>query len=430
MLNETHDASLSSWVGTSDEFPIQNLPIAIFKSGDMTAFAAGIAICDQILNLQDLAKTGLLSGDAAIALDACQYDTLNDYMGLGASYHSALRLAVSRLLRTGSEHEQLLRTCLYPMTEAEYGMPCHIGDYTDFYTSIYHATSVGKLFRPDNPLLPNYKWVPIGYHGRASSVDVSPQNFKRPSGQTKAPDAAEPSFGPCKRLDYELELGIFVGQGNELGEAVDIERAEQHVFGICLFNDWSARDLQAWEYQPLGPFLAKNFASTISPWIITMEALAPYRVAFQRPSTDPQPLPYLSSEENSERGAIDIQLSVHIQTEQMAEQGMAPVELSRSSFKHSYWTVAQMLTHHTVNGCNLKPGDLLGSGTQSGPEPAEAGSLLELSGAGKRPISLPSGETRTFLEDGDTVILRGFCGGENGVRIGLGEATGKVLAND
>ena len=430
MLNETHDASLTSWVGTSEEFPIQNLPIAMFKSGDMTQFAAGIAICDQILNLRDLANTGLVTGDAAEALAACQAETLNDYMGLGVRYHSALRLAVSRLLRTGSEHEKVVRGCLYPMSGAVYGMPCHIGDYTDFYTSIYHATSVGKLFRPDNPLLPNYKWVPIGYHGRASSVDVSPQNFKRPSGQTTAPDAAEPSFGPCKRLDYELELGIFVGRGNELGDAVNIADAENHVFGICLFNDWSARDLQAWEYQPLGPFLAKNFASTISPWIITMEALAPYRVAFSRPESDPQPLPYLTSDFNTDHGAIDIQLSVHIQTEKMAAEGIEPVQLSNSSFKHSYWTVAQMLTHHTVNGCNLKPGDLLGSGTQSGPEAEEAGSLLELSGAGKKPISLPSGETRTFLEDGDTIILRGFCKTEGAARIGLGEAVGKVLAND
>ncbi len=430
MINRTHDPDAQSWVGDSDEFPIQNLPIAIFRSEGMSDFSAGIAIADKILNLRELATTGLVTGTAAEALAACQSDRLNEYMGLGAVYHSALRVAVFDLLLKDAKDQDLVGRCLYPLENAEFSMPCHIGDYTDFYTSVYHATAVGKLFRPDNPLLPNYKWIPIGYHGRASSVDVSPQNFKRPIGQTKAPDQDQPILGPSKRLDYELELGIFVGKGNALGEPVTITDAEQHIFGICLFNDWSARDLQAWEYQPLGPFLAKSFASTISPWIVSLEALAPYRVPFNRPDSDPQPMPYLSSDTNTSAGAIDIQLAVYIQTEEMIKQGIEPFKLSSSSFKHSYWTAAQMLTHHTVNGCNLKPGDLLGSGTQSGPEPEEAGSLLELSGAGKRPINLPLGETRTFLEDGDTIILRGYCEADGAKRIGLGEATGKVISND
>lgn len=430
MLDKTHDTNLVSWLGDCDDFPIQNLPIAICKPQGSGSFGAGIAIVDKILCLRKLQQTNLLSGMAGEALAQCQSDSLNAYMGLASEYRQALRGAVSDLLASGSTHQETVAGCLYPLADAEYAMPCHIGDYTDFYTSIYHATSVGKLFRPDNPLLPNYKWVPIGYHGRSSSIDVSPQNFVRPQGQTKAPDAAEPSFGDCKRLDYELELGIFVGQANELGKAVPIADAEKHVFGICLFNDWSARDLQAWEYQPLGPFLAKNFASTISPWIVSMEALAPYRASFSHPADDPQPLPYLSSAENSEAGAIDIQVEVYIQTEKMQAEGMAEHRLSASSFRHSYWTVAQMLTHHTVNGCNLQPGDLLGSGTQSGPLPEEAGSLLELSNAGKQPIELPSGETRTFLEDGDTVILKGYCVADGAKRIGFGECRGKVLAND
>lgn len=430
MLNKTHAPDLTSWVGDCDEFPIQNLPIAICKPVGADNFGAGIAIADKILCLRKLASTQLVQGDAARALAACQTDSLNDYMALPAASRSALRQTVSDLLASGSSAQEQVGACLYPRADAEYAMPCRIGDYTDFYTSIHHATSVGKLFRPDNPLLPNYKWVPIGYHGRASSVDVSPQSFKRPAGQTRAPDQAEPVFGLSKRLDYELELGIFIGTPNELGSPVSIEQAEEHVFGVCLFNDWSARDLQAWEYQPLGPFLAKNFASTISPWIVSMEALAPFRLPFERPADDPQPMAYLDSDFNRHSGAIDIQLEVYIQTETMRTMQIKPHRLSCSSFRHSYWTISQMVTHHTVNGCNLQAGDLLGSGTQSGPKPEEAGSLLELSGAGKRPIDLPSGESRTFLEDGDTIILKGYCEKEGARRIGLGEAVGTVLSHD
>ena len=320
-----------------------------------------------------------------------------------------------------------MRDCLLDQAAVEYGLPCRIGDYTDFYTSVHHATAIGSLFRPDNPLLPNYKWVPIGYHGRASTIGVSGQTFPRPLGQTKAPQASEPSFGPCKRLDYELEMGIFVGAGTTLGERIDIDAAEAHVFGLCLFNDWSARDIQAWEYQPLGPFLAKNFASTISPWIVTLEALAPYREAFTRPSEDPQPLPYLSSDFNSAHGNIDIRLECLIQTSKMRAAGTAATQLSSSSFRHSYWTVAQMLAHHSVSGCSMNPGDLLGSGTQSGPRPEEAGSILELTRGGKEPITLPNGEQRTFIEDGDTIVMRGHCKRDGAARIGFGEVAATVL---
>lgn len=431
-LNETHDQTLTSWVQSANEvgseFPIQNLPFAVFKEkNDTSIFRGGVAIGDQIVDLRALAETTLFDGDVRKALNACSLPTLNDFMAMGADVWSALRLALSRALREGSSFQSAIEACLVPQSEVEYDLPCVIGDYTDFYTSIYHATSVGKLFRPDNPLLPNYKWLPIGYHGRSSSIDVSGQTFHRPVGQTKAPDAAEPSFGPCKRLDYELELGIYIGEGNELGDAIKINEADNHVFGYCLFNDWSARDLQAWEYQPLGPFLAKNFASTVSPWIVTNEALEPFRVAWSRDEQDPQPMEYLDSDKNRDFGAIDIQLEVLIETEQMRSEQQAPYTLSKSSFKHSYWTVAQMVTHHTVNGCNLKAGDFLGSGTQSGPKPEEAGSLLELSNGGKQAIDLPNGEQRTFLQDGDNVIMRGFCQKEGGVRIGFGEVTSLIL---
>ncbi|MDR3384604.1 MAG: fumarylacetoacetase, partial [Rhodoferax sp.] len=302
-----------------------------------------------------------------------------------------------------------------------------IGDYTDFYTSVYHATNIGRQFRPDNPLLPNFKWIPIGYHGRASSIGVSGQTFPRPMGQTLPPDATQPSFGPSKRLDIELELGIFVGTGNALGEPVAMTQAEDHVFGMCLLNDWSARDIQAWEYQPLGPFLSKNFATTISPWIVTLEALAPYRVPFLRPEADPQPLPYLDSEANRQQGSLDIQLQVGLQTSKMREAGQGDASICRTSYRHAYWTVAQIVTHHTVNGCNLQPGDLFGSGTLSGPTLDQAGALIELTTDGKNPLQLPNGESRTYLENGDAIVIRGWCEKAGAARIGFGECIGTVL---
>jgi fumarylacetoacetase len=431
-LNETHDSGLSSWLASANapgcDFPIQNLPFAVFRRvGADEAFRGGVAIGDAILDLGCAHAAGAFDGVAAQAAAACAGSALNAFMALGPSAWSQLRLALSRALRAGSKRADGLRACLLRQADAQYAVPAVIGDYTDFYTSIHHATSVGRLFRPDNPLLPNYKWVPIGYHGRTSSIVVSGQPFRRPIGQTLPPGAHTPRFGPSQRLDYELELGVFIGPGNAPGSRIPIAEAEQHVFGLCLLNDWSARDVQAWEYQPLGPFLAKNFATTISPWIVTLEALAPFRVPWTRPDDDPQPLPYLESEHNRAAGAFDIQLQVLIETVSMRATGLAAARLSQTSFRHAYWSIAQMVAHHTVNGCNLRSGDLLGTGTESGPTPQEAGSLLELSGGGNSPLSLPDGQTRTFLEDGDTVTMRAWCEKPGAVRIGFGEAVGQVL---
>lgn len=431
-INETHDINLTSWVESANikgcDFPIQNLPFAEFRTKNTNEkFRGGVAIGDQVIDLAKLSHLNIFTGDAKAALDAASESTLNTFMGLGEQYWSALRLALSKALREGAQQQKEMQSTLIAQADIEFSLPCRIGDYTDFYTSIYHATAVGSLFRPDNPLLPNYKWVPIGYHGRSSSIDVSGQTFHRPKGQTKAPDADTPSFGPCKRLDYELELGIYLGKGNALGDAIAIENAENHVFGFCVFNDWSARDLQAWEYQPLGPFLAKNFASTVSPWIVTTEALAPFRTSWTRDENDPQPMPYLESAANREQGAFDIQMDVKIQTQKMRDENHQPTQVSASSFKHSYWTVAQMVTHHTVNGCNFMPGDMLGSGTQSGPTHEEAGSLLELSRGGKEKITLSNGEQRSFLEDGDNVIMRGWCEKPGYARIGFGSVESTVL---
>ena len=431
-LNETHDPALRSWVASanqaSSDFPIQNLPFAVFRrQGTNEVFRGGVAIGDQILDLAAAAASGVFPADAAAAVQAAAGETLNALMALGQPAWSALRLALSRALREGSAAQASLASCLVPQPVAEYTVPARIGDYTDFYTSVYHATNIGRQFRPDNPLLPNFKWIPIGYHGRASSIRVSGQTFPRPLGQTLPPGAQQPVFGPCKRLDYELEMGVFVGGGNALGEPIAITEAEANVFGLCLLNDWSARDIQAWEYQPLGPFLSKNFATTISPWIVTLEALTPYRVAFTRPSDDPQPLPYLDAPENWEQGAIDVQLEVLLQTQQMRELGQAATRLTHTSYRHAYWTVAQMVAHHTVNGCNLQPGDLLGTGTLSGPTLDQAGALIELTVGGKQPLTLPNGQTRTYLEDGDAVVLRGWCEKPGAARIGFGECIGCVL---
>ncbi|MBG6070313.1 MULTISPECIES: fumarylacetoacetase [unclassified Polaromonas] len=431
-LDETHDTALRSWLASAHQagtdFPIQNLPFAVFRrQGTLEAFRGGVAIGDQILDLAALAATGVFSGEAAMAAQAGAQDTLNALMALGADAWHALRLALSRALREGAAEQAVLAACLVPQSKAEYGLPARIGDYTDFYTSVHHATNIGRQFRPDNPLLPNYKWVPIGYHGRASSIGVSGQSFHRPVGQTLPPGATQPVFGASKKLDIELELGIFIGSGNALGEPVSIMQAEAHVFGLCLLNDWSARDLQAWEYQPLGPFLSKNFATTISPWIVTLEALAPYRTAFVRPEADPQPLPYLDSEANRQQGALDIQLQVGLLTPRMREAGQTNATICRTSYRHAYWTVAQLVTHHTVNGCNLQPGDLFGSGTLSGPTLDQAGALIELTTGGKHPLLLPNGESRSYLEDGDAVVIHGWCEKAGAARIGFGECRGTVL---
>jgi len=429
-LNATHDPALRSWVSSADvpgsDFPPQNLPFAAFRrSGSGESFRGGVAIGDQVLDLGALHTLGVFEGPAGAALAACTQPVLNAFMALGAEASGALRAALSAALRADAPLAARLRSLLIPQAAAEYRVAAHIGDFTDFYASIYHASAVGRLFRPDNPLLPNYKWVPIAYHGRASSVRVGGE-FHRPRGQVMPPGAAAPQLVPTRRLDYELEVGVFVGAGNALGASVPLAQAERHVFGLCLLNDWSARDVQAWEYQPLGPFLAKNFATTVSPWVVTLEALAPFRVPWARPPAEPAPLAYLDDEAMRAAGGIDIQLEAWLETVGMRAHGLPAQRLSHSSFRDSWWTVAQMLAHHTVNGCNLEPGDLLGSGTQSGAAPAAAGSLLELTAGGKQPLALEGGESRTFLEDGDRVILRGWCEREGFRRIGFGEAAATV----
>lgn len=418
-IDSTHDPERSSWVESANasgsDFPVQNLPFGRFRSaGSEEAWRIGVAIGDQIL---DLRSAGLIS-----------IDDMNVLMAAPRAARAALRKKLSDGLSAGSRQSKVWDKALVPQAACELGVPCRIGDYTDFYVGINHATAVGKLFRPDNPLLPNYKWVPIGYHGRASSIVPSGTVIRRPKGQMAG--AEQPAFGPSQRLDLELELGFLIGTGNILGTPIDIADAEEHLFGVTLFNDWSARDIQAWEYQPLGPFLAKNFGSTISPWIVTMEALAPFRAPFTRQATDPQPLPYLDAASNRERGSLDIQLEVLLQTPAMREAGVPPVTISRSNAAQaSYWTPAQLVAHHTVNGCNLQPGDLLGSGTLSGVERAQAGSLLELTVGGKEPIVLPNGERRTFLQDGDTLSLAGYCERAGARRIGFGPCAGTILAS-
>jgi len=431
-LNETHDPGLTSWVESANlegaDFPIQNLPFAVFRLRvSDESLRAGVAIGDQVLDLARLAETRTFDSEINELLQLCAGSSLNAFMGRGAAASSALRLALSRALRTGSDQQEQLQPCLVEQELVEYALPCRIGDYTDFYSSINHATNVGKLFRPDNPLLPNYKWVPIGYHGRASSIGVSGQDIRRPLGQTKAPDADSPSFGPCQRLDYETEVGIYIGAGNDLGDRVAIDDAHNHVFGYCIFNDWSARDIQAWEYQPLGPFLSKSFASTVSPWIVTSEALLPYRTEWARSADDPQPLDYLDSEQNRSQGALDLKLQTCLQSAKMRTDGDAPHLLGESNFAQSYWSVAQMVTHHTVNGCNLQPGDFFGSGTQSGTGDNELGSMLEITRGGKQELELPNGEIRKFLIDGDCIIMSGYCSKPGAARIGFGSASATIL---
>ena len=431
-LNATHDPALASWVASANapdgDFPLQNLPFAAFRrSGSGESFRGGVAIGDAVLDLGALHALGVLTGNAAQALALCTRATLNALMAEGAEASAALRAALSAALRSGSPLEARLRPLLIPQAAAEYRVAAQVGGFTDFYASIHHATAVGRLFRPDNPLLPNYKWVPIAYHGRASSVLISGQDFARPCGQLLPQGATQPQLAATRRLDYELELGVFVGRGNRLGNRVPLAEAESHVFGLCLLNDWSARDVQAWEYQPLGPFLAKNFATTVAPWVVTLEALAPFRVPWLRPAGEPPPLQYLDDAAQRAAGAIDIQLEAWLESARMRANGVPAQRLSHSSFRDSWWTVAQMLAHHTVNGCNLEPGDLIGSGTQSGPLPPQAGSLLELTAGGRQPLTLAGGETRTFLEDGDRVMLRGWCEREGYVRIGFGEAAATVL---
>jgi fumarylacetoacetase len=452
VLDETHDPATRSWIESANaagtDFPIQNLPFGVFRRRDGTSAQVGVAIGDLVLDIAGMRGEGLLGNGAEViaAADACTVPpinpptqvALNALMALGAAPRRALRQRLHTLLRenASSSDRAAVSKHLFAQSDAEMLLPAAVGDYTDFYASIFHATNVGKLFRPDNPLLPNYKYIPIGYHGRASSLVASGTQVHRPYGQTRDGNAdpkLDPAFGPTKALDYELEVGFFVGNGNLLGERIPIGNAEEHIFGICLLNDWSARDVQAWEYQPLGPFLAKSFATSLSPWVVTTEALAPFRTpAFARAPGDPAPLPYLLDAADQENGGLDLTLEVSLQSTRMREAGISPAVLSRSNSRDLYWTIAQMLAHHSSNGCNLRPGDLLASGTVSGPDvpgpdKSARGCLLELTSRGANPITLPSGEQRKFLEDGDEIILRGFCEKPGFRRIGLGTCRGTVL---
>ena len=411
MTDHTHDPALRSWVESANQadcgFPIQNLPFGTFRRRGAAGTAAGVAIGDQVLDVT-----------AAFGVES-----VRSVMALPPAGRADLRQRISGYL---AQREPGSGRFLAPVSEVELLLPCEIGDYTDFYASIHHATNVGSMFRPDNPLLPNYKWLPVGYHGRASSIVVSSTPIRRPSGQTVENPAGPPSFGPSRRLDYELELGAFLGPGNALGKPIRAAEAADHIFGVCLLNDWSARDMQTWEYQPLGPFLAKNFATSISPWIVTLEALAPFRCApAPRPPDDPRPLPHLQC---GSSGAYNITLEVWFRTAGMRRQSLAPVRISRSHFASLYWTLAQMVAHHTSNGCNIRPGDLIGSGTVSGPEKENRGCLLELTWRGSEPLELPGGEQRRFLEDGDEVTLRGCCEAPGFRSISLGECTGEIVA--
>lgn len=436
-LDDTHDPALRSWLASArdpgTDFPIQNLPFGIFRRrGSEEPARAGMAIGDRILDLSACREAGLFTGEAAEAARAAGDGSLNALAALGKGAWGALRKQAVPLLREGESRLRSVpdweRKLLPRMDEADLLLPAAIGDYTDFYASIHHATHVGSLFRPDQPLLPNYKYVPIGYHGRSSSIVASGTAIRRPRGQTRPDEAAPPVFGPSKTLDYEVEAGFLVGPGNEMGDSIPVARAEDHIFGVCLLNDWSARDIQKWEYQPLGPFLAKNFATTLSPWVVTLEALEPFRVpAATRPEGDPAPLPHLEQGAEAARAGFDIHFEAYLLTPAMRERNLPPYRLSRSHARDLYWTPAQLLAHHASNGCNLRPGDLLGSGTISGPDPGNLGCLLELTRGGKQALTLPHGETRKFLADGDEVILRGYCEAPGFVRIGLGECRGKVL---
>jgi fumarylacetoacetase len=429
ILREGLGGNAKSWLASANDsdsdFPLENLPYGVFDCGGTNH--VGVAIGDQILDLHDCARYGLLSGLPETTRVACRAPSLNALMALGCVSWSALRRRLRLILWADSadrETQRRVAPFLIPQRETCMRLPAAIGDYSDFYASIDHATRVGQMFRPANPLLPNYKYIPIGYHGRASSIVVSGTEIRRPCGQTKPRDD-EPVFGPTQSLDYELEVGFFVGPGNPLGQPVPIVEAEERIFGLCLVNDWSARDMQSWEYQPLGPFLGKSFATTISPWVVPLEALAPYRVPERtRREDDPAPLPYLQSPE-PDRGGIDVTLEVSLQSAKMREAGMASLILGKSNLRSLYWTLAQMITHHASNGCNLRPGDLLATGTVSGPDSGSEGCLLELQ-SHPDPVRLPTGELRKFLEDGDRVTLRAYCQQAGSPRIGFGECCGTI----
>jgi fumarylacetoacetase len=430
-LDRTHDAAARSWVGAANEpgtdFPVQNLPYCIFRRSSGERFRAGVAIGDQILDLTAAAATALLRRSAPAALDAVSEPVLNALAALEPEVLTALRREIFDALTTESRRAEI-ETALVPMAQARFTAPFAVGDFTDFYASIFHATRVGSMYRPANPLMPNYKYVPVAYHGRSSTIVVDGTPVRRPRGQLRPSEDAPPVFDVCRRLDYEAEVGFYIGRPTH-GE-VGIDSAPEHVFGFTVLNDWSARDIQTWEYQPLGPFLGKNFATTVSPWVVTMDALRPFRTpALVRADGDPAPLPHLASKPDTEHGGVAITIEVSIRSERMRTEGLPPFRLSRSSFADSYWTFAQMLTHHASNGCILRSGDLMGSGTMSGPgdNPAMWGSLVELSHNGRDALTLPSGETRTFIADGDEILMRAGCELPGFASIGFGIAGGIVV---
>jgi fumarylacetoacetase len=436
-LDETHDPKRQSWVTSANghaDFPIQNLPLGIFSPPGSAERRGGIAIGDLILDLAATAEAGLFTGAARDAAEATLSGSLNGLFALGETPRQALRARASELLNAKGPDQQRVGSIssriLHRAADCVLHVPARVGDYTDFYVGIHHATNVGKVFRPDNPLLPNYKHVPIGYHGRSSSIVPSGTPVRHPSGQLKDPQSPNPTFGPSRRLDYELELGIWIGPGNALGEPIPISEADQHIAGFCLLNDWSARDIQGWEYQPLGPFLSKNFETTISPWVITPEAIAPFRKPQDpRPEGDPRPLPYLWDDRDQREGALDLDLEVLLVTPGLEEKGLPPHRVALSSTRYMYWTAAQLVAHHTSNGCSLQPGDLFGSGTISAPDATGFGSLLETTAGGQHPIRLQSGEERRFLEDGDEIILRAHTPrAREFVQVGFGECRGRIRA--
>jgi fumarylacetoacetase len=428
-MDATHDIRLTSWVTSANghaEFPIQNLPLGIFAPAGGRR-RGGIAIGDSILDVGALGAAGLLNGAAKIAAAAAAGESLNPLLALGGPCRRALRCAVSEIL-SAAEPPAGVRGLIHTAQDCTLHLPAEIGDYTDFYAGIHHATAVGRLFRPDAPLLPNYKHLPIAYHGRASSICVSGTPVRRPHGQIKPAEATVPTYEASRRMDFELELGVWIGPGSALGEPVPIVRAQQQVAGYCLLNDWSARDIQAWEYQPLGPFLAKNFMTAISPWIVTPEALEPFRIAqAPRRADEPQPLAYLWDPADQAGGALDLALEVWLSTAAMRGNGAGPQRITASNARHLYWTVAQMVAHHTSGGCNLRPGDLIGSGTISD-DTGGSGSLLELAKGGAQPIELASGERRTFLLDGDEIVLKAHAHRSGFASIGFGECRGTVIA--
>jgi fumarylacetoacetase len=435
MIDDTHSPTRRSWVASANghaDFPIQNLPHGVFARPGKGA-RGGVAIGDDIFDLAAALDAGLFDGPAREAAEAASGATLNRFFGLGRDARLALRRRLVDILNAdGSDRtriEPLRARLVHRAGECRLELPAAIGDYTDFFAGINHAVNAGKMFRPDNPLLPNYKYVPIGYHGRASSIQVSGGDVRRPNGQRKPATETIPSFGPSRSLDFELELGVWIGPGNELGQPIRIADAADHVAGFCLLNDWSARDVQGWEYQPLGPFLGKSFFTSVSPWVVTPEALAPFRIAqAKRPAGDPEPLPYLTDATDQAGGGLDIGLEVFLLTEGLRAEGLAAHRLTASNASHLYWTVAQLVAHHTCNGCNLRPGDIFGTGTISGPTDDSLGSLLEISLGGRQPVTLASGETRRFLEDGDTVIMQARCRREGYAGIGFGECRGTVVA--